>query len=391
VFIPRPAALEALSAALSDNAAAVLLGPRQVGKSTLARAIADSQPGSVYLDLELESDLRRLEDAETYLRATTGVLTVIDEVHRAPMLFATLRSLIDARRRAGQRTNQFLLLGSASLDLVQQSAESLAGRVTYLELSPLGPVEVASAGKTIDTLWLRGGFPDSLNAPDDAASLRWRTAFIRSYLERDIPMFAPRMPAATIGRLWTMLAHGQGTLLNVARLAQALAVSSPMVARYIDLLEDLLLVRRLQPWSGNLGKRLVRAPKVYVRDGGLVHALLGIGTLDALLGHPVVGATWEGLAIEAIIDAAGPGAQFSFYRTAAGAEVDLIIERAGTVAFAIEIKRSVAPKIEPGFYSGASDIGAARRLLVTPTGDSYPTRGDIEVMPLAQAIAAVRA
>jgi uncharacterized protein len=188
-----------------------------------------------------------------------------------------------------------------------------------------------------------------------------------------------------------MLAHGQGMLLNVARLAQALASSPPMVARYIDLLEDLLLVRRLQPWSGNLGKRLVRAPKVYVRDGGLVHALLGIGTLDALLGHPVVGATWEGLAIEALIDAAGPGAQFSFYRTAAGAEVDLIIERAGAVAFAIEIKRSVAPIIEPGFYSGASDIGAARRLLVTPTGDSYPTRGDIEVMPLAQAIAAVRA
>ena len=372
--------------ALADNAATVLLGPRQVGKSTLARTIAAVRPDSVYLDLELDQDLRKLDDAAAYLRSTAGRLTVIDEVHRTPQLFATLRSLIDERRRAGHRAGEFLLLGSASLDLVQHSAETLAGRVTYIELQPVGPEDAAGANIGLDRLWLRGGFPDSLLARDDAASFRWRKAFIRSYLERDVPMFAPRMPSATIGRLWTMLAHGQGTLLNTARLAQALAVSAPMAGRYIDLLVDLLLVRRLAPWSGNLGKRLVRSPKLYVRDCGLVHALLDIGTGDQLLGHPVVGASWEGLAIEALIDAAGPHAQFSFYRTAAGAEIDLVIERGGRVAFAIEIKRSTAPKVEQGFYWGANEIGAACRIVVTPGSDRYPLRDGAEVMPLLQAI-----
>ncbi|MDP3676457.1 MAG: ATP-binding protein [Novosphingobium sp.] len=372
--------------ALADNAATVLLGPRQVGKSTLARMIAAERPHSVYLDLELDQDLRKLDDAAAYLRSTAGRLTVIDEVHRTPQLFATLRSLIDERRRAGHKVGEFLLLGSASLDLVQHSAETLAGRVTYIELQPVGPQDGAGANIGLDRLWLRGGFPDSLLARDDGASLRWRKAFIRSYLQRDVPMFAPRMPSVTIGRLWTMLAHGQGTLLNTARLAQALAVSAPMAGRYIDLLVDLLLVRRLAPWSGNLGKRLVRSPKLYVRDCGLVHALLDIGTGDQLLGHPVVGASWEGLAIEALIDAAGPHAQFSFYRTAAGAEIDLVIERGGRVAFAIEIKRSTAPKVEQGFYWGANDIGAARRIVVTPGGDRYPLRDGAEVMPLLQAI-----
>jgi uncharacterized protein len=372
--------------ALSDNASTVLLGPRQVGKSTLARAIAADEAESVYLDLELDDDLRKLADPVSYLRSTAGKLTVIDEVHRAPTLFATLRSLIDERRRAGQRTRQFLLLGSASLELVQQSAETLAGRVTYLELAPIGPAELHAAQIPVDTLWLRGGFPDSLTARNDAASLKWRKAFVRSYLERDVPMFAPRMPAALIGRLWTMLAHGQGSMLNAARLGQALAVSGVMAARYIDLLEDLLLIRRLQPWSGNLGKRLVRSPKIYVRDCGLVHGLLDITSLDQLLGHPVAGASWEALVIEALIDAAGPHAQYNYYRTAAGAEIDLVIERAGEVAFAIEIKRSNAPKIDQGFYWGAEDIKAKRKIVVTPNSDRYLTRDNVEVMPLLDAI-----
>jgi uncharacterized protein len=375
--------------ALADNAATVLLGPRQIGKTTLARTLSAEHEGSVFLDLEKSADLRKLQDAPAFLRSTAGKLTIIDEVHRAPDLFADLRVLIDERRRAGQRTAQFLLLGSASLDLVQQSAESLAGRVTYIDLPPVGPNEADDAKISIEQLWLRGGFPDSLLAKDDAASLRWRGNFIRSYLERDVPMFAPRMPAATIGRLWSMLAHGQGTLLNASRLAQALAVTSPMVGRYIDLLEDLLLVRRLQPWSGNLGKRLVRSPKVYVRDAGLVHGLLEIETLDQLLGHPVAGASWEGLVIEALIDAAGPRAYPSFYRTADGAEIDLVIERAGKVAYAIEIKRSTAPKIEQGFFRGAQDIGAVRRLVVYPGTESYLARDGVEVLPLREAIAAV--
>lgn len=386
MFVDRPSTLSLIRQALADNAATVLLGPRQVGKSTLARTITAETPASIYLDLELDEDLRKLDDAASYLRSTAGRLTIIDEVHRAPHLFATLRSLIDERRRAGQRAGEFLLLGSAALDLVQQSAETLAGRVTYIELQPVGPSDSAKAGIAIDQLWLRGGFPDSLLATDDAASLRWRKAFIRSYLERDVPMFAPRMPSTTIGRLWTMLAHGQGTMLNTARLGQGLAVTAPMAGRYIDLLVDLLLVRRLSPWSGNLGKRLVRSPKLYVRDSGLVHALLDIETGDQLLGHPVVGASWEGIAIEALIEAAGPHAQFSYYRTAAGAEIDLVIERGGRVAFAIEIKRSNAPKVEQGFFFGANDIGAARKLVVTPSGDRYPIRDGAEVMPLLQAV-----
>ena len=386
MFVDRPISLALIRQALTDNAATVLLGPRQAGKSTLARTIYAENPASIYLDLELDEDLRKLNDAASYLRSTAGHLTIIDEVNRAPHLFATLRSLIDERRRAGQRTGEFLLLGSASLDLVQQSAETLAGRVTYIELQPVGPGDSTRADIAIDQLWLRGGFPDSLLATDDAASLRWRKAFIRSYLERDVPMFAPRMPSATIGRLWTMLAHGQGTMLNTARLGQGLAVTAPMAGRYIDLLVDLLLVRRLPPWSGNLGKRLVRSPKLYVRDSGLVHALLDIETSDQLLGHPVVGASWEGMAIEALIEAAGPHAQYSFYRTAAGSEIDLVIERGGDVAFAIEIKRSNAPKVEQGFFIGANDIGAARKLVITPGGERYPIRDGAEVMPLLQGI-----
>lgn len=391
MIIGRESATKLVRQALSDNSATVLLGPRQIGKTTLARALAAEHQGSVFLDLEQAADLRKLQDASAFLRSTAGKLTVIDEVHRAPNLFADLRVLIDERRRAGQRTAQFLLLGSASLDLVQQSAESLAGRVTYVELPQIGPEEAHDANISINQLWLRGGFPASLLADDDAGSLRWRTNFIRSYVERDVPMFAPRMPAAMIGRLWTMLAHGQGTLLNASRLAQALAVTSPMVGRYIDLLDDLLLVRRLQPWSGNLTKRLVRAPKIYVRDAGLVHGLLEIETLEQLLGHPVAGASWEGLVIEAMIDAAGPRAFPSFYRTADGAEIDLVIERAGKVAFAIEIKRSTAPKIEQGYYRGAQDIGAQRRIVVYPGNECYPARDGVEVLPLREAIAAVSA
>ena len=391
MIIERSSAIAALNQALDDNAATVLLGPRQIGKTTLARHVAGTHADSILLDLELEADVRKLQDASAYLRSTAGRLTVIDEVHRAPHLFAELRSLIDERRRAGHRTGEFLLLGSASLDLVQQSAETLAGRVTYLELAPIGPSQARSAGIATDQLWLRGGFPDSLLAPDDATSLRWRANFIRSYLERDVPMFAPRMPATTIGRLWTMLAHGQGSLLNASRLAQALAVTAPMVGRYIDLLVDLLLVRRLQPWSGNLGKRLVRAPKIYVRDAGLVHGLLDIETFDQLLGHPAAGLSWEGFIIEALIDAAGPHAKPSFYRTADGAEVDLVIERGGVVIFAIEIKRSTAPRIEPGFFIGSSDIGAKRRIIVYPGAEAYPARDGVEVMPVIDAVKAVAA
>lgn len=332
----------------------VLLGPRQVGKTTLAKSIAAKYVrGAIYLDLERIADRRRLSDADAFLRAQRGKLVVLDEIHRAPDLFATLRGVIDDRRAAGQRAAQFLLLGSAGIDLMRQSAETLAGRVAYVELAPIDAMET-STSVPVDHLWVRGGFPESLLARSGALSLAWRHDFIRSYLERDVPMFAPRLPAETIGRLWTMLAHAQGTPLNQSRLAAALAVSTPAITRYLDLLVDLQLIRRLRPWSGNVGKRLVRTPKVYVRDSGLTHALLELESWHDLLGHPVVGASWEGFVIENLIAVAGDRRTPYYYRTEDGAEVDLLFERGGRVEMAIEIKRSSSPALTKGFHSGCA-------------------------------------
>jgi hypothetical protein len=390
MIIPRPRLEAALRRALSRAPTVALLGARQVGKTTLARRLAQEMGGALYLDLERTADLRKLENAEAFLHAQIGHLTILDEVQHAPGLFTELRGIIDARRAAGERSMQFLLLGSASLDLVQKASETLAGRIIYLEMPPITAEEAQTSCIALETLWLRGGFPDSLTAPDDEESFLWRQAFIRSYLERDVPMFAPRMPAATIGRLWTMLANGQGTLLNGARLAQGLAVSAPMITRYIDLLVDLMLVRRLQPWSGNLGKRLVRSPKIYVRDSGLVHALLEIGPLNQLLGHPIVGPSWEGFVIETLIIAAGPEHIPLFYRTADGAEIDLIFEQGGKPKVAIEIKRSGAPKVEPGFAIACNDLGIEHRFVVGSGESNYPARGNITVHSLPSAVAALR-
>ena len=287
-------ALQTVEQALARQAAVALIGPRQVGKTTLALTVAE-QTGALYLDLELPQERAKLADPALFLSAYEDRLLILDEIHRVPELFQTLRGLIDQGRRRGRRTGRFLVLGSASMDLLRQSGESLAGRIEYVDLAPLNCLEAAPDPAAVNRLWLRGGFPDSLLAASDADSLVWRQNFIRTYLERDVPQFGPRIPAATLGRLWTMLAHNQGTLLNAARLAAGLGVSSPTVATYIDLLVDLLLVRRLLPFCANTGKRLVKSPKVYVRDSGLVQALLGIPDHNALAGHPVVGASWEGL------------------------------------------------------------------------------------------------
>jgi predicted AAA+ superfamily ATPase len=352
--------------------AAVLLGPRQVGKTTLARLVADSWPtGAVYLDMERPADRRRLDDADTYLRAQAPKLVVIDEIHRVPELFAILRGVIDDRRAQGQRFGHFLLLGSASLDLMQQSSESLAGRVTYLDMNPVDGPEAAAAGIEPDALWCRGGFPDSLLARDDRSSYEWRLDFIRSYLERDVPMFAPRMPSQTLGRLWTMLAHLQGGLLNAAQLAASLGVASPTVGRYIDLLADLQLVRRLQPWSANVGKRLVKTPKVYVRDSGIVHALLGLGDLDAVLGHPVVGGSYEGFVLETLIGALPPNVSPHFYRTSDGSEIDLLLVQGERPIMAIEVKRSTAPAISRGFGLACDDLNVEQRWAVYPGTERF--------------------
>jgi hypothetical protein len=396
MIIPRSSIQTRIEKAIARAPAVALLGPRQVGKTTLARSLASDWSHSgrdvVYLDLERAADRRRLEDPAAYLMARAGGLTILDEVHRVPALFAELRGVIDDRRAAGERSGQFLLLGSASLDLIQQVSETLAGRVAYVEMLPVTAMEAAAARLSVDSVWLRGGFPDSLSAPNTAASLEWRQDFIRSYLERDVAVFAPRMPAATIGRLWRMLAHLQGTALNSAQLAQALGVSAPMIGRYLDLLVDLMLVRRLPPWSGHLGKRLVKSPRIYVRDSGLVHALLELGTLHDVLGHPVVGASFEGFVIETLIAAAGPSAVPLHFRTADGAEIDLVLERAGTPSIAIEIKRSTAPVPSRSFYQAAQSLEAARRLLVAPieAGTNYTTQHGVEVIGVLDAARLVR-
>lgn len=371
-MIPRRMAA-VLRDRVASNAAVALLGPRQVGKTTLARELAAGwSAGAVYLDLERPADLRRLDDADAYLRSQAPRLVVLDEVHRSPGLFDVLRGVIDDNRRAGFRTGQFLLLGSASLDLIRLSSDSLAGRLSHVDLAGINVDEAAEAGIGEDRLWLRGGFPDSLTATSDAASAQWRADLIRSYLERDVPMFAPRLPAETLRRLWTMLAHTSGGLLNASRLAANLGVSGPTIDRYLDLLTDLGLVRRLQPWHVNTGKRLTKAPKVFVRDSGLLHALLEIDTLHQLRGHPVVGASFESFAVEALIDAAGPGLHPHHYRTAHGDEIDLVLVRAGQPELAIEVKLSTAPTLSAGFHRACADLNVRHRYVVHPDTGTEP-------------------
>ena len=374
--------LPTLTAALQEAPAVALLGPRQVGKTTLALEVADSRP-AIYLDLESEADRAKLAEPELYLSQHADKLVILDEIQRTPQLFQSLRGLIDAGRRRGQGKGncRFLVLGSASIDLLKQSSETLAGRIRYLELSPVDAGEVG--GDRLDALWLRGGFPESLLANSDSASLRWRGDFIRTYVERDIPQLGPRIPAETLRRLWTMLSHQQGALLNAASLARSLAVDSKTVAGYLDLLVDLLLVRRLLPWHGNVKKRLVKSPKTYVRDSGLVHALLGIGDHEALLGHPVAGGSWEGLAIESLIGAAPPGTEAYFFRTAAGAEIDLLLKRPGERnPWAIEIKRGLAPKLERGFHLACNTVKPQHCRMVYGGVERFPLAENVEAVSL---------
>src|SRR3989338_597138 len=377
-----------LVALLAQFPAVVLLGPRQAGKTTLALAEMASRTDAIYLDLELPSAQRQLDDPEAFFLAQRNRLVILDEVQRLPGLFAVLRGGIDIRRRDGEAAGQFLLLGSASGVLLQQASESLAGRIAQLELTPFQAREVLPAdaqGAELNSLWVRGGFPLAWLAQGDASSLRWRDAFIATYLERDIPALGPKIPATTLRRLWTMLAHLQGSLLNQSQLAASLAVSGQTVSRYIDVLCDLMLIRRLPAWHGNVGKRLVRAPKIYVRDSGITHALLGLESLESVLSHPVAGSSWEGFVIEQLISAA-PQAEASFYQTSHGAEADLVMSFRNGETLVIEVKRSSAPSVSKGFHLAAKDVGATRKLFVAPVGAPYPIRDGIEVMnPLTAA------
>ena len=355
---------------LAQFPAVALLGPRQVGKTTLASLIG-SQQDSIYLDLENPRDRNKLADANQYLDQHEGKLVILDEVHRVPEIFHVLRGSIDRGRSKGIRAGRFLLLGSASLDLLKQTGETLAGRVALVELTPLLVSEVQAEQR--DQLWVRGGFPDSFLAESDQQSLTWRESFIRTYLERDLPDLGFRIPAETLRRFWTMLAHNHGGMLNAAQLAQSLAVSGKTVARYLDLMVDLLLTRRLQPFHANVGKRLVKSPRVYVRDSGVLHALLGMTNREALFGHPIAGASWEGFVIDNLLTALGNKGLASFYRTAAGAELDLVLEFPGSrEKWAMEIKLGTAPKPGKGFYNALEDVEPSRAFVVHAGDERYP-------------------
>lgn len=352
---------------MSDYPAVALLGARQVGKTTLGRQIGDAR-SAVYLDIERPSDRQKLTDPEAYLSLHSKSLVILDEVQHMPELFPVLRSLIDEGRRSGQTAGRFLLLGSATGELLRQSGESLAGRVAYLELPPLQAPELGE--KEQNTLWLRGGFPKSLLANSDAQSLDWRQTLISTYLERELPSYGSRLPAQTLRRLWTMLAHLQGGLLDVSQLAKGLLLDAKTVHRYLDMLGDLMLLRKLPPWHSNLGKRLVKSPKVYVRDSGLLHALLGMASFDALLAHPVVGNSWEGFVIETLLNAAPRDAQAGFYRSSNGAEIDLVVDSPGLGLMAVEVKKGPSAKPRRGFYSACEDLRPAHKFLVHSAADA---------------------
>ena len=379
-MIPRQKS-QLICARLDQFPAVALLGPRQTGKTTLAGLIAEER-ASTYLDLENTADREKLSDPAFYLSGHAEELVILDEVQRAPELFQTLRGLIDSGRRRNIRAGRFLLLGSASVDLLKQSGESLAGRIAYIELGPFNVLEVDAA--THEKLWIRGGFPDSVLADSDEASVVWRENFVRTYLERDIPQLGPRVPAETLRRFWTMLAHMQGSLLNASQLARGLAVDGKTVVRYLDLLVDLLLVRRLPPFHANVGKRLVKSPKVYVRDSGIVHTLLGLDDRDAVLGHPVAGGSWEGFVLENLLSAAPERVRPWFYRSAAGAEIDLLLQMPGGELWAVEIKRGLAPRLDKGFHHARQDLNPTRSFVVYSGVDRYRKSEAVEVISLGE-------
>jgi uncharacterized protein len=381
---------------LAEAPAVALIGPRQVGKTTLARTIAaERSESSIYIDLQQPQGRARLGDPAAYFALHAEKTIILDEIHHAPEIFPVLRGEIDTRRATGHPVGHFLLLGSAALSLLRQSSESLAGRIIHVEMTPLLIGEVDDAYPALSTnvmpeqiskLWQRGGFPSSFLASSEAASLRWRLAFIRSYLERDIPQFGIRVPSAMLERFWTMLAHVHGGLLNSHQLANSLGVSWHTANHYLDLMEDLLLIRRLRPYAANTSKRLIKSPKLYLRDTGLLHALLRLRTADDVLGHPIAGPSFEGFAIESMIAVLPDGAQATFYRTQAGAEIDLIVELGPGKLIAIEVKLASTPSVSRGFYAGISDLAPIAKWIVHPGNESFPLKDGIEAVGVSEAV-----
>jgi len=376
-----------LSSALANMPVVAIVGPRQVGKTTLAMQFAEkhSKKESVYLDLELDSDLSKLNDAETYLRRFENQLLIIDEVQRKPDLFRLLRGLVDIRKRAGERAGQFLLLGSASRELLQQTSETLAGRIRYLELSTFTALEIHvtdPVGFNPEKLWFRGGFPDSYLAPTEQESRAWRNDFISTYVERDIPFMGPQVSPTRMKRFWSMLAHYHGQQIVLSTLGKSLEVSHTTIKSYLDILTDFYMVRQIQPWAGNTKKRLVKSPKIYIRDSGILHNLLNISDFDSLLGHPVVGTSWEGFVAENIIVNLLDEWRFSYYKTTNQAEIDLVLEGPKKQVWAIEIKRSVAPSLNNRFHRACDDIGATKKFVIYSGTERYPIAKDTEVIGL---------
>ncbi len=368
---------------LNQTPAVALLGSRQVGKTTLARDLDVGKP-THYLDLERPSDLAKLADPELYLSGFADQLVILDEVQRLPDLFPVLRSLIDERRRAGERAGQFLLLGSASPDLLHRSSETLAGRISYLELTPFQLPELPQPERAMHTHWERGGYPDSYLATDAETSLQWREDFITSYVERYLPQHGITALPMVLRRFCSMLAHQQGATINLSKLADSLGIDGKTARRYLDLLEGLYLVRSLPPWSRNAGKRLVKSAKVYWRDSGILHSLASLPTLEHVLGHPLCGASWEGYCIEQILNRLPKGATASHYRTQAGAEVDLVIEQPDDKITAVEIKRTLSPKVTPGLIESMETLRADRGFIVIPEGKSYPLSKTVSAIGLAE-------
>ncbi len=378
--------LSSIEHSLTEFPAVALLGPRQTGKTTLARIAANKHPNSLYLDLERPSDLAKLTDSEFFLSRHADQLIVLDEIQRQPELFAALRSLIDEKRTPGR----FLLLGSASPQLLRQASESLAGRISFHELAPFDISEIQPSLSELQNFWLRGGYPLSWLAQSDKSSFAWRESFIATHLERDIPSFGIRVPGTTLRRFWQMLAHLHGQLWNASRLAAGFGVSAPTVQHYLDILEATYMLRRLPSLQANLGKRLVKSPKVYVRDSGILHALLDIASLDELAGHPIVGASWEGWVLEQIAQLIESQWQLSFYRTASGAEMDVVAER-GKRKIGFEIKFSSAPSPSKGFWLAISDLKLDHTYIVAPVENGYPLAANVDVVPAAELVKVLQA
>jgi len=363
---------------LKSFPAVAILGARQAGKSTLARHIIKEIRTAIYLDLERPSDLQKLTEPEMFFNLHRDQLICLDEIQRKPELFNVLRSIIDERNRNGQ----FLILGSASRDLIKQTSESLAGRIVFLELCPFSVAEVVSPHQpdVLHQYWLRGGFPRSFLAASDDISMIWRENFVRTFLERDIPQLGFQLPAETMRRLWQICAHQHGQLLNLSSIGQAMGFSHTTIRSYIDLLTQTFMLRVLPPFIINVKKRLVKSPKIYLRDSGILHALLGIHNMEELLGHPVYGASWEGMALENILQKA-PSWTAGFYRTSAGSELDLVLER-GTKRIGVEFKASLTPQVTRGGWNAIDDLELEKVYVIAPITERYQLHKKVTATPL---------